>query len=222
MSKIIIDIETVGFDFETFDVKSQEYLLKYSETEEDAEEAKKRLAFYPLTAKVVAIGMLNPETLRGQMLFESNGEKIENFEENGIVYECGTEKEILDKFWLQIKKYDQIVTFNGRGFDVPFLMMRSALQKIKPSRNLLGYRYNSKEHCDLLDQLTFYGATRKFNLDFYAKSFGVPSSKDNGIDGSMVGELYKTAKYFDIARYCAADLFTTKDLFEYWEKYLKF
>lgn len=222
MSKLIVDIETVGFDFETFEKKSQEYLLKFSETEDEEEEAKKRLAFYPLTAKVVAIGMLNPETSRGQVLFEADGEDVAGFEEDGIVYGCGTEKEILEKFWEKIRSYDQMVTFNGRGFDIPFLMMRSAIHKVRPTRNLLGYRYTHKEHCDLLDQLTFYGAIRKFNLDFYAKSFGVESSKDAGIDGSMVGEFYKDGKYQDIARYCARDLVTTKGIFECWERYLKF
>ncbi len=222
MSKIIIDIETVGFDFNSFEKKQQEYLLKFSETEEEIEETKNHLAFYPLTAKVVSIGMLNPKTGRGQVLFESSGEKIDNFEEGGFLYECGKEKEILEKFWEKVKKYDQVVTFNGRGFDIPFLMMRSSIHNIHPTRNLLGYRYSHKEHCDLLDQLTFYGAIRKFNLDFYAKSFGVESSKDSGIDGSMVGELYKNKKYLDIARYCAKDLLTTKGIFEHWEKYLKF
>ena len=101
-------------------------------------------------------------------------------------------------------------------------MVRSVLNKIRPSRNLLGYRFNYQEHCDLLDQLTFYGATRKFNLDFYAKTFGIKSSKDEGIDGSMVGDLYKQKKYLEIARYCVRDLKTTKELYEYWEKYLKF
>ena len=38
--KIIIDIETIGRDFESFDEMSKEYLLKYAETEEKIQEAK--------------------------------------------------------------------------------------------------------------------------------------------------------------------------------------
>ena len=222
MSKVIVDIETIGFDFNSFDEKNQEYLLKFAETEEEKENVKNRLALYPLTGEIVAIGMLNPETLKGSMLFQDNNSQTEKFEEDGMVYESGTEKEILEKFWDRVKNFHQVVTFNGRGFDVPYLMLRSALNKIRPTRNLMGYRYDSKDHCDLLEQLTFYGAVRKFNLDFYAKSFGIKSSKDGGIDGSMVGDLYKQEKYLDIARYCARDLVTTKELFDYWEKYLKF
>jgi DNA polymerase elongation subunit (family B) len=221
MSKIIIDIETIGFDFESFDQKSQEYLLKFSETDEEREDAKKRLGLYPLTGEIVTIGLLNPETMKGTVLFQDNGLGAEKFEENGLVFESGTERELLEKFWNIVKGYEQVITFNGRGFDGPFLMTRSAVHKIQAKKNLLGYRYDARKHCDLLDQLTFYGAVRKFNLDFYAKSFGIKSSKDEGIDGSMVGELYKAGKFLDIARYCARDLVTTKELYEYWDNYLK-
>jgi hypothetical protein len=86
----------------------------------------------------------------------------------------------------------------------------------------MGYRYDAGVHCDLMEQLNFYGATRKYTLDFYAKSFGIKSSKDEGIDGSMVGDLYKEGKYLEVARYCVRDLVTTKEIFERWEKYLSF
>ena len=86
----------------------------------------------------------------------------------------------------------------------------------------MGYRYDYKEHCDLLEQMTFYGAVRKYNLDFYAKSYGIKSSKDGGIDGSMVGDFYKKGKYLDIARYCVRDLVTTKELYDIWDKYVRF
>ena len=222
MAKIIIDIETIGFDFESFDERAQEYLLKYGETEAEKEDIKKKLALYPLTGEIVTIGMLNPETEKGYALFQNNQGQLEKFEENGIVFESGSEKEILEKFWDFVGNYQQAVTFNGRGFDLPFLMLRSAIHGIRPSRNFMGYRYDFKIHCDLLDQLTYYGAVRKFNLDFYAKSFGIKSSKEEGIDGSMVGEMYRQEKFLEIARYCVRDLYTTKELYEYWDKYLRF
>ena len=130
--------------------------------------------------------------------------------------------EILEKFWDIVKTYDQVITFNGRGFDAPYLMLRSAVHKIRATKNMMGYRYDYKEHCDLMEQLTFYGATRKFSLDFYAKFFGIKSSKADGIDGSMVGDFYKKGKYMDIARYCFRDLVATKELYDYWDKYLRF
>jgi len=221
MPRLIVDIETIGFDFESFDAKNQDYLLKFANTEEEKEDAIKRLGLYPLTGEIVTIGLLNPDTMKGQILFQDKDQKIANFQENGFSFEAGTERDILDKFWQAVKSYDQIITFNGRTFDIPFLMLRSAVNSIRISRNLMGYRYDFKKHCDLLEQLTFYGATRKYSLDFYAKSFGISSSKDGGTDGSMISDLYKEGKYLEVARYCSRDLFTTKELYERWEQYLK-
>jgi DNA polymerase elongation subunit (family B) len=222
MAKVIVDIETVGFDFEAFERKTQKYLLKYCKSDEEREEVKKKLGLSPLTGEIVTIGMLNPESQRGVVLFQNKNEEKIAFEEGGIRYESGTEKEILEKFWELIRNYDQVITFNGRSFDSPFLALRSAKHGIHPAKNLSGYRYEFRAHCDLLEQLTFYGATRRYNLDFYAKFFGIKSSKDDGVDGSMVGELYQSGRYLEIARYCARDLATTAELYFYWDKYLKF
>ncbi|MEI6587375.1 MAG: ribonuclease H-like domain-containing protein [Candidatus Moraniibacteriota bacterium] len=222
MAKVIVDIETVGFDFEAFERKTQEYLLKYCKSDEEREEVKKKLGLSPLTGEIVTIGMLNPESQGGVVLFQNKDEEKIAFEEGGIRYESGTEKEILEKFWELIRNYDQVVTFNGRSFDSPFLALRSAKHGIHPAKNLFGYRYEFRAHCDLLEQLTFYGATRRYNLDFYAKFFGIKSSKDDCVDGSMVGELYQSGRYLEIARYCARDLATTSELYFYWDKYLKF
>lgn len=221
MSEVVVDIETVGFDFDSFDSKAQEYLLKYAQSDSEKEEVKKRMGLYPLTGEIVTIGMLNPKTDKGMVLFQAGKGKLDNFEEEGIRFEFGDEKAILEIFWQQVKKYQRVITFNGRGFDVPFLLMRSAKHKISPTKNLLGRRYNFLEHCDLLDQFTFYGLMRKFNLDFYAKYFGIKSSKEGGIDGSLVGELYRQGAYREIARYCLGDLRATAELYAYWDKYLK-
>jgi 3'-5' exonuclease len=222
MTKVIVDIETIGSDFDSLDKKSQEYLLKYAENEEKEEDIKKRLNLYPLTGEVAAIGMLNPDSGKGCVLFQSGDEKIEKIEESGITYETGSEEEILSKFWENAKSYDQVITFNGRSFDLPFLMVRSAVRRIRPSKNFMGYRYDWKTHCDLMDQLNFYGATRKYSLDFYAKRLGLKSSKSDGVDGSMVGEMFQQGKYLEIARYCAKDLFVTKELWEIWDGYMGF
>jgi DNA polymerase elongation subunit (family B) len=222
MAKIVVDIETIGFDFEAFERKTQEYLLKYAKNDDEREEVKEKLGLSPLTGEIVAIGMLNPETGKGRMFFQNKGEEKVEFEENGLKYESGTEKEILEKFWELVRNYNQVITFNGRSFDGPFLTLRSAKHGIRPAKNLFGYRYDYKAHCDLLEQLTFYGATRRYSLDFYAKFFDIKSSKDEGIDGSMVEGLYQSGKYLEIARYCARDLATTGELYAHWDKYLKF
>lgn len=222
MPRIIFDIETVGKDFESLEKPIQEYLLKYAESEDEKEEIKDRLSFYPLTAEIVTIGLLDPDTHKGFAFFQTTGDPLLPFEEDNVLYETGTEKEIIEKFWNIIKNYKQFITFNGRGFDCPFILIRSAIHKIKPKKDLMPNRYNDT-HIDLLDQLTFYGASRRrFNLDMWCRAFGIKSPKEGGITGYEVKDLFKTGKCLDIARYCMGDIWATKELLTCWEKYIKF
>ncbi len=226
--KLIFDIETIGVDFELLDKISQEYLLQYAESEEEEEETKGRLGFYPLTGEVVAIGILNPDTNKGAIYLriQNSKFKIQNSLEEGITIETGDEKQIIEKFWETIKPYNYFITFNGRSFDAPFLMIRSAILGVKPSKNLLSNRYLNLQkydaiHVDLLDQLTFYGAVRKkFNLHFWTKAFGIKSPKEEGITGDDIGRLYKEGKLLEIAKYNLGDLKATKELYEKWNQYL--
>jgi DNA polymerase elongation subunit (family B) len=223
MGRVIFDIETVGADFDSLEPAVQEYLIKWAENEEEKERIKESLSFYPLTGEIVAIGMLNPDTCKGAVFFQAPADMPQPFEEEGVRYECGTEKEILEKFWNTVKAYDQIVTFNGRAFDCPFITIRSAVHRIKPTRNLIPYRYSDKDHIDLFDQLSFYGAAkRKFPLDMWCRSFGIKSPKEEGITGYDVKNLFQAGRYIDIARYCAGDLTATKEVLSVWENYIKF
>ncbi|MGD0036808.1 MAG: ribonuclease H-like domain-containing protein [Bacteroidota bacterium] len=220
MSHVVLDIETLGFPVESFDETQQSYLLKFAETDADRAETVQKLNLYPTTAQIIAIGMLNPETNRGKILFQSD-EKLDYYSDDELVhFKSGCEKEILEQFWLDIGHYDQFVTFNGRGFDCPFLMLRSAILQVQPTRNLMPYRYDASIHCDLLEQFTFYGALRKFNLDFYCKSFGIESPKAHGVTGLDMKQLTEEKRFREIAEYNLRDLQATAELFRRWEKFL--
>ena len=220
MSHVVLDIETVGFPVESFDEIQQKYLLKFAGTDADRTEAIQKLSLYPTTAQIIAVGMLNPETNRGKILFQSD-ELLDYYSDDELVhFKSGNEKDILEQFWLDIGHYDQFVTFNGRAFDCPFLMMRSAILQIQPTRNLMPYRYDASVHCDLLEQFTFYGALRKFNLDFYCKSFGIESPKMQGVTGLDMKVLNEEKRYREIAEYNLRDLKATAELFRRWEKFL--
>jgi DNA polymerase elongation subunit (family B) len=183
MSRVIFDIETVGRDFDALEKSIREYLLRYADTEAAQEEVKDSLSFYPLTAEIVTIGLLDPDTQKGFVFFQNAGDTQLPFEEDGIRYEVGTEQEILKKFWNTVRDYKQIITFNGRGFDCPFILIRSAVHKIKPKKDLMPNRY-ADTHIDLLDQLTFFGASRRrFSLDMWCRTFGIKSPKEGGITG---------------------------------------
>lgn len=222
ISRVVFDIETLAYPFDSFDEAQQIYLTKLAKTEEERVEAIQRLSLTPLTAQVLAIGMLNPDTHQGKVFYLGPDES-QSLVDDGLVslVPC-SEKEILENFWNSVSHYKQIVTFNGRGFDCPFVMLRSALLGVKPTRNLMGYRYAANEHCDLLEQLSFYGATRRFNLDFYCKAFGITSPKEEGITGLDMAQLFTEKRYREIAEYCLRDVKATAELFKRWSAHLAF
>ncbi len=235
MATLVFDIETSALPLECFDDVQQEYLFREAnkladpiERHSRKGELEQQLNLYPLTARVVCIAMLNAVSQRGQVLFlaEDYQEQAEG-EGNVEFVPCMDEAELLTAFWDVAGHYDSVVTFNGRGFDVPFLYLRSALLNVPITRkDWLGYRYQTEPHCDLAEQLTFYcvsgrdGAAKKFNLDFYCKAFGIESPKAQGVSGMDVNRLMAEGAFLEIARYCLRDVAATVQLYQIWKERL--
>ncbi len=230
MATLVFDIETSRLPVEQFDAAQQEYLFREAQKlPEDQQPAKREeiarlFSLWPLTAQVVCIAMLNADTQGGQVLFLA--EDFEEEAEAGPVkfVPCADELELLTAFWDAAKHYQHVVTFNGRGFDVPFLYLRSAVLNVPITRkDWLGYRYATAPHCDLAEQLTFYsvsgrdGAARKFNLDFYCKAFGIESPKSHGITGNDVTRMMEEGRHREIAEYCLRDVHATVQLHKIWK-----
>ena len=227
MRRIVLDIETCAYPFDSLSESQQEYLLRYAEKESDpgkkqeqTDQAIRYTSLYPLTAKCVAIGIYDIDKNKSFVYYESEEAEEWFSEDQQIHYKGLTEVEMLKSFWKIIEVTDQVVTFNGRNFDIPFLMIRSAMLKVKPSKNLIKSRYDTKSHIDLLEQFTFYGLTRKFNLDFYCNAFGIESPKTKEISGMEVKNLYEAGRLRDIAIYCSRDIYATYQLYKIWDEYL--
>jgi hypothetical protein len=229
---LVFDIETSALPLEQFDGAQQEYLFREAaRLPEEGERAHKRAEIsqqfnlWPFTAQVVCIAMVNADSGKGQVLYQAD-----DFEEETDPAADGVEfapqmdeAELLTAFWDVAKRYEQVVTFNGRGFDVPFLYLRSAVLNVPITRkDWLGYRFQTEPHCDLAEQFTFYnvsgrdGAARRFNLDFYCKAFGIPSPKAEGITGADVNGLLAEGRYREIADYCLRDVQATVQLYQIW------
>ncbi|MEK7263094.1 MAG: ribonuclease H-like domain-containing protein [Bacteroidota bacterium] len=221
MSTVVFDIETLAYPFESMEQKQQDYLLKFCKTEEEKIIKIQEMALSPFTARVIAIGMLNAETHNGMVLYFADNESSHKSDDGKIEFIAFTdERKLLEEFWSIILRYPQFVTFNGRSFDCPFLLLRSAMLKVKPTRNLMPYRYDTKQHCDILEQFTFYGATRRFSLDFICKSFGIQSPKEQGITGLDLQPLFAQKRFFEIAEYCIGDVIATAELYRIWQQYM--
>lgn len=234
MATLVFDIETSALPLETFDEAQQEYLFREAErlTDETARAARRGeiqqlFNLWPFTASVVCIAMLNAESSRGQVVFTAEDHEEEGGAGGPVEFvACPDEGEMLTAFWDVARRYETVVTFNGRGFDVPFLYLRSALLNVPISRkDWLGYRFQNSPHCDLADQLTFYGgsrdgAGRRFNLDFYCKAFGIESPKSHGVTGLDVNRLLAEGRCREIAEYCLRDVQATVQLYHLWRERL--
>jgi 3'-5' exonuclease len=213
----------------------QEYLFRDANKIPDpvARHARKgelemQLNLYPFTARVVCIAMLNVDSQRGQVLYTADDfNEVEDEAAPVQFIPCLDESELLTAFWEVAKCYDSVVTFNGRGFDVPFIYLRSAILNVPITRkDWLGYRYQTEPHCDLAEQFTFYsvsgrdGAAKRFNLDFYCKAFGIESPKAHGVTGMDVNRLLAAGQLRQIAEYCLRDVHATVLLYRVWKERL--
>jgi DNA polymerase III epsilon subunit-like protein len=218
MKKLVIDIETVGIPWEEHDPYVREYLIK-GLSDGDAEETRRAGGLSPFRGRVVTIGVINIEDGRSCALYLVPGQTELLIEKAGArTYISGSEKQILEKFWTFFDSDARFITFNGRQFDGPFLMIRSAVNGVVPKRDLVGYRYGFHPNCDLREALNFFGTTNsrqfKFNLDLACKVFGVETSKSEGVDGRSVETWFRAGRHREIADYCLEDVRATAELYE--------
>lgn len=232
MSTLIIDIETVGEEWDSFDEVTKSALTRWlQKTTTDAieyearlDDIKNGLGFSPLTGFVVALGVYDLERKQGTVYYQ-NGSEATDERIGSFWYRARSEAAMLAEFWEGVAQYETIVTFNGRMFDIPFLLHRSVTNNVVPTVDLLRYRYLTQQvppyHIDLEDQLTFYGAmTKRPSLHMFCRAYGIESPKSHGVAGDDVAALYTQGRSRDIAVYNTHDLLGTALLYEKWRTYL--
>ncbi len=133
---------------------------------------------------------------------------------NEIKLLTGEEKEILTLFWNFIKENNFIiVTHNGYGFDVPFIIVRSIVNNIATSSeiNLNHWNMLKSNHFDtmlLFSQNIFTNTNLRIvarlnNIDF----------EDDGITGRDIERLYNEGKLDIIKEHCKKDIEILEKLF---------
>ena len=125
-------------------------------------------------------------------------------------------------FWKGWEKYEAtLVTFNGRGFDIPVMELGAfrygiSLKKwfqlnarsFEQPRN----RFNLRSHFDLQEVLTNHGASRMYGgLNLIANLIGKPGKMD--VAGDMVLQLYHEGNLQRINDYCRCDVLDTYFVF---------
>lgn len=130
--------------------------------------------------------------------------------------ETDDEELILREFSELVEKHKPtLVTYNGRGFDMPVIAMRCFRHGVPfapyyQSRDMR-YRFTEAGHFDLMDYMADYGATRPAKLDVMAKLCGMPGKV--GVDGKDVGPLYHKGHIEEIRNYCLCDVIQTAGVF---------
>lgn len=131
--------------------------------------------------------------------------------------------QITKKFWEGWLYYRRptLVTFNGRGFDVPLLEQMALRYAISiPEWFAFGAktydqprnRYNIGAHLDLCDMLTNFGAAHySGGLNLAAKATRHPGKI--GKCGDMVQDLFNEKRFKEIHDYCRCDVLDTYFLF---------
>jgi len=109
----------------------------------------------------------------------------------------------------------QVVTWNGRGFDLPVLALRALRFGLDFRWYYRGegyrYRFTEEGHLDLGDVISDHGAARMTSLDGAARTIGLPGK--DGVDGSQVEGLYQAGQIDALRRYCLSDVAQTAFLF---------
>ncbi len=131
------------------------------------------------------------------------------------------EKKLLEE-WNEFMAREKptVVTWYGRGFDLPVLMFRSFRYGINMNWYFndrdYRYRYSENGHADLCDVMADFGAVRNIKLSAVSKTVGLPGKHDN-MDGSKVGEYFNAGKIDEICTYCLDDTVQTALVFMRWQ-----
>src|SRR5262249_9335633 len=127
-----------------------------------------------------------------------------------------SEAGIVTEFWARVERLDgTLVSFNGRGFDLPVLELAALRHGCRiPRYFTAGFRDQSSDaaHYDLYDFLTnggTYGLRGGFHL--LAQLIGLPGKGE--LDGGSVQALWESGRLAEIHAYCRRDVIQTYFLF---------
>jgi 3'-5' exonuclease len=115
-----------------------------------------------------------------------------------------------------------VVTWNGRGFDLPVLRLRAMVHGLSAAGWFQGtskwdgyaQRYAADWHCDLMEQLSDHGACRNLGLQDVAVAIGLPGKV--GGHGSAVAAMVARGELERVRAYGEGDCLNLFALYARW------
>lgn len=200
---LCFDIETVGLDL---DADQRAALIKkaWKEKERTGEEVDPfdSLGLSPFTGRVVVIAAWDDEKQAGVVLTDNIGPMGEPT--GWKQKDMSDEAAMLIAFWSVCSRQRRFCSYNGAGFDIPFLIARSVVHGVKVHKPFLNAKPWEDLHIDLAVKLT-PGMRGRGGFDLTCRALGVPSPKD-GIDGSQVQAAWDEGRKAEVAAYCCKDV----------------
>lgn len=195
MRYIVLDIETVPLDIK--DPHIVQYLM-------DKNISKERRVLDPNYSKIIAVGL-----------------KQESKDPEIIIGE--DETKILKELWDNLANYmkqpttskKRIVTHNGYKFDIPFIIVRSYVNHIKPKVeiNTNRWRMGESNHFDTMLFFSQYELFTNLSLKILCRMHDIEVPEE-GISGADIEERYKKGNWDIIKEHCKQDVEITAKLYE--------
>ena len=125
----------------------------------------------------------------------------------------GDEPAILRDFWDLVRDVDLFVGFNVLDFDLKFILQRSIVNRIPPSRTISFRRFQQEPVYDVMREWEFWSTRDTISLDTLSRALGIESPKSGGVDGSQVYDFFLAGRLQEIYDYCLRDVRVTRDIY---------
>jgi predicted PolB exonuclease-like 3'-5' exonuclease len=189
MKILYFDIETVPTD-----QSLKEHGLLEAQIQIDEAEIIKKLSLSAATAKIICLGYaIEPSLTHAVDVLE------------------GEETDIIKNFWKLAADCNLFVGHNILDFDLRFIVQRSVIHQIKPSRDIPFSRFRNAPVYDTMHEWSKWGREHT-SLDSLAKALGIPSPKEN-LDGSKVYPYYRAGRLGEIIAYCKRDVDSVRQIY---------
>ncbi len=127
------------------------------------------------------------------------------------------EARTLRAFWKLLSSFntsrDLIIAHNGLCFDLPFIVKRSLIHRIKPSVKLSFARYRTQPIYDTMQVWSNWDPRQYLPLADLAEVLKVGVNKTDGMDGSKVYDRFCAGRHQEIAEYNLNDVLVLRAVY---------